>query len=159
MSFSMIRVGLFALLVGAGFSSSVSGAVPVPLVNPAPIKTATLTRVKLSAPQVRAAIIAGGAAQAWMLKSEEADHVVLRFEKGRYAVEVRLPYSEEGYRIEYLSSRNLDYQIAELDSRPNVFPEIGVTKPTGPVIHPAYTRWTDALSRSINAFIVGTRAE
>ncbi len=85
--------------------------------------------------------------------------MVLRFEKGRYLVEVSLPYSDEGYRIEYLNSRNLDYQIGELDQRPNVFPEIGVTKPTGPVIHPAYTRWTDSLSRSINAFIAGTRVE
>lgn len=149
---SFVRSAALSLLL---LASPAFAAHVVELRDPAPVLVSALTMQKLSVAQVRRAITLGAATHGWAVKSDSGDAIVLRLDKLKYAVEVRLPYSADGYRIEYLNSANLNYRIEAPSSAPNVFPTPGVepdpnAKPVA-MIHSSYQRWMVNLTQAINA--------
>ncbi len=141
------------LALALSVSSAAIAARQVPIVNPQPVAVSSLNATKLTARQVRAAIIAGGAIHGWMLKNEDTGKLVLKLEKGKYYVELNLPYSADGYRIEYVRSENLNYEG----------PGAGASGPAqsieGATIHSGYGRWLENLTRAINSQIAAAQAD
>ncbi len=106
-----------------------------PLVNPPAVAIPASAGKALTEVEVRDAIVKGGAAKTWMLKSEQPGRLVLAVDvRSRHAAEVAITYDAKSYRVEYLSSVNLNYRKTE----------------TGEVIHPTYLRWIKGLMAEIN---------
>ncbi|WP_374514999.1 hypothetical protein [Niveibacterium sp.] len=107
------------------------------------IKVATVTSVALSKQQVRDAILAGGLAHGWALKSETPDRLVLVLEhRGKYRVEVAVSYDETQYSITYVASDNLRYSESADGAR---------------MIDNAYYRWLSALTKAASTALRNTR--
>ena len=99
----------------------------------------------------------------WNSGKSDDPTVTLKLEKGKYYVEIRLPYSAEGYSIEYLTSTKLNYRLEAPSTAPNVFPTPGVevdpnAKPVA-MIHPGYMRWIAILTKTVNAQLIAMVAE
>lgn len=108
------------------------------------IKVATVTSVALSKQQVRDAILAGGLAHGWALKSETPDRLVLVLEhRGKYRVEVAVSYDETQYSIAYVASDNLRYSESADGAR---------------MIDNAYYRWLSALTKAASTALRNTRS-
>lgn len=97
-------------------------------------KVLSVSATPLDARQVRDRIVAGGQSQGWAVTREEPGLVELSYDKqGKHQAAVVVRYDPSGYKIDYLSSFNLNY--AEQD---------GVRK-----IHPNYNRWIQNLIKRI----------
>jgi len=108
------------------------------------IKIATVTPAALSKQQVRDAIIAGGLAHGWALKSETPGRLVLELEhRGKYRVEIAVSYDETQYSIAYVSSENLRYSEGADGAR---------------MIDNAYYRWLSALTKAASTALRNTRS-
>ncbi|WP_417067209.1 hypothetical protein [Niveibacterium terrae] len=129
--------------------------------NPPPVNVVSLPDNRLSTDQVRGAIISGAAVHGWILKSEAAGSLVLKLEKGKSCAEIRLPYSADGYSIEYVTSSNLNYRRAAPEQAPRGYPTPGGevdpdAKPGS--ISPSYTDLVDGLIRAIDARVAAIPA-
>lgn len=97
-------------------------------------KVLSVSATPLEAAQTRDRIVAGGQALGWSVTREEPGLVELSFDKqGKHQVTVAVRYDQTGYKIDYVTSFNLNYE--ELG---------GVRK-----IHPNYNRWVLNLIKRI----------
>ena len=97
-------------------------------------KVLSVSATPLEATQTRDRIVAGGQALGWAVTREEPGLVELSFDKqGKHQVTVAVRYDQTGYKIDYVTSFNLNYE--ELG---------GVRK-----IHPNYNRWVLNLIKRI----------
>ncbi|WP_417067207.1 hypothetical protein [Niveibacterium terrae] len=107
----------------------------------APVSVAASAKTPLTVEQVRSAIAAGSAVNGWTVKSEEPGKIVLALDKGKYYVELNVPYSATEYKIEYVKSEGLKYS----DKGDGVA-----------TIHQGYFRWIGNLMHAINAVLATT---
>lgn len=134
---SISRALCLALTVAtlAVFATPALAGRSTPLVNPPAVVIPATAGKAWTEIEVRDAIVRGGAAKTWVLKSEQPGRVVLAVDvRSRHAAEVAITYDAKTYRVEYLSSVNLNYRKAE----------------QGEVIHPTYIRWVRGLMAEIN---------
>lgn len=97
-------------------------------------KVLSVSATPLDVAQMRDRIVAGGQALGWAVTREEPGLVELSFDKqGKHQVTVAVRYDPAGYKIDYVTSFNLNYE--ELG---------GVRK-----IHPNYNRWVLNLIKRI----------
>ena len=97
-------------------------------------KVLSVSATPLEAAQTRDRIVAGGQALGWAVTREEPGLVELSFDKqGKHQVTGAVRYDQTGYKIDYVTSFNLNYE--ELG---------GVRK-----IHPNYNRWVLNLIKRI----------
>lgn len=84
--------------------------------------------------QVRDRIVWAGQSLGWIVSKEESGRLELSYDKqGKHQVTIAVEYDTTGYKINYLSSVNLDFAEAN-----------GVRK-----IHPNYNRWIRNLMKRI----------
>lgn len=84
--------------------------------------------------QLRDRIVSAGQSLGWMVSKEEPGRLELSYDKqGKHQVTIAVQYDTTGYKIDYLSSVNLDFSEAN-----------GVRK-----IHPNYNRWIRNLVKRI----------
>ena len=107
----------------------------------APISVAASAKTALTVEQVRSAIAAGSAVNGWTVKSEEPGKIVLVLDKGKYYVELNVPYSATEYKIEYVKSEGLKYS----DKGDGVA-----------TINQGYFRWIGNLMHAINMVLATT---
>jgi len=87
-----------------------------------------------TAAQVHDAIATAGTPRGWMLVDDQPGRVTLRnVIRGKHTVVVAVDYDAEGFRIDYVSSENLNYR--EKNGRR--------------YIHPKYMQWTAQLAQDI----------
>lgn len=97
-------------------------------------KVLSVSATPLEARQMRDRIVAGGQSLGWAVTREEQGLLELSYDKqGKHRVTVTVRYDPSGYKIDYVTSFNMNY--AEQD---------GVRK-----IHPNYNRWIQNLIKSI----------
>ncbi|PJI98637.1 hypothetical protein CLU85_3466 [Acidovorax sp. 69] len=89
-------------------------------------KVLAVSATPLDASQTRDRIVAGGQALGWVVTREAPGLVELSYDKqGKHQVTVAVRYEPTGYKIDYVTSFNLNYE------------EIGGVRK----IHPNYNRW------------------
>ncbi len=170
------RAGI-AVMVCVGcalISMPTQAALTVRLRDPAPERVAKYNPAKLSAAQVRDAILAGGAVHGWKLKSEDVGTLVLVLDKADKQVEVSVSYSSSEYRLSYIDSSNMGFALIQ-PPEPGMPPLPVATAPAripiagldtamlgtdrGAVIGWKYGQWIETLTKTVNAYLAGTRAE
>ena len=86
--------------------------------------------------QMRDRIVAAAQSLGWVMTKDEPGRLELYYDKqGKHQVTIAVQYNNAGYKIDYLSSVNLDFVEAD-----------GVRK-----IHPNYNRWIRNLMKKIGA--------
>ena len=83
--------------------------------------------------QLKTAILAGCEDRGWVCAEVSQGTIEGSLHKGRYLVEVKIPYDNNGYEIVYKNSENLGYNAKKQQ------------------IHKAYYKWTVYLNKSIRA--------
>lgn len=125
----MKRNTLLLVLVMACIGFSLAGCRTVPISEPSQL---TLSGYgKLTAEDVRGAIVRGGAGIGWQMADEAPGMVTGTWVARTHSVTVEIPYTNDSYAIKYRSSVNMD----EKDG----------------MIHSNYNRWVDRLNRHISA--------
>lgn len=81
---------------------------------------------------VKMAIVLGATARRWTVAEENEDVIVARLYTRGHEVTVRIPYTDKGYAIEYLDSRNMHYNAKKHK------------------IHKKYNRWVAMLDATIS---------
>jgi anthranilate/para-aminobenzoate synthase component II len=83
--------------------------------------------------QLKTAILAGCEDRGWVCSEVSQGVIEGSLQKGRYLSEVQIPYGNNGYKIVYKNSENLDYNAKKQR------------------IHKAYYKWVIYLNKSIRA--------
>lgn len=123
-----------ALTIGLALSSGASQARQDPLIEQERVMVSRANGAELTTDQMRAAILAGGRQHGWVGTEDQPGQITLRFDKGsRHTAIIAVDYDAKGYKIRYVSSVNLNYEVLD-----------GV-----PQIHPNYNRWIRNLNQSI----------
>ncbi|QSI75842.1 hypothetical protein [Niveibacterium microcysteis] len=124
--------------------ATAAGAYQTELKDDYQIKISTITTVALTKQQVRDAVLSGGLAHGWALKSEAPGRLVLELEhRGKYRVEIAVSYDETQYSITYVSSDNLRYSETADGAR---------------MIDNAYYRWLSSLTKAASTALRNVRA-
>ncbi len=86
--------------------------------------------------QVRHAVATAGAPRGWQMVDEQPGRITLRnVVRGKHTVVVAVDYDAAGFRIDYVSSENMNYR----EKRGRRY------------IHPKYMQWTGLLAQDIGA--------
>lgn len=89
-----------------------------------------------TAEQVRHAVATAGAPRGWMMVDEQPGRITLRnVVRGKHTVVVAVDYDAGGFRIDYVSSENMNFR----EKRGRRY------------IHPKYLQWTAMLAQDIGA--------
>ena len=89
----------------------------------------------VSAARVKSAIVTAGTRRGWMVADSEPGRITLRYAPRDHEVVVAVRYDNSGYKIEYVSSKDMNYK----------------EKAGGTVIHGNYNRWIRNLASDIQA--------
>ena len=96
-----------------------------------------------SAARIKAAILHAGKTRGWTTVESEPGRVTLRYAPRTHEVVVAVRYDDNGFKIEYVSSVEMNYRM----------------KGGAPEIHGNYNRWIRNLSQDIQMSPVFHRAE
>lgn len=99
--------------------------------------------IPVSAARVKAAILHAGKIRGWTALEGEPGRVILRYTPRTHEVVVAVRYDANGFKIEYVSSREMNYEIKNGKAE----------------IHGNYNRWIRNLSQDIHASPVFHRTE
>lgn len=97
----------------------------------------------LSLPDVRKAIIAGGAVHSWKPVGDQPGVLTLEADSGQHQVVVDVAYDAQGYQITYKSSANMNYEHSDKKT----------------TIHPKYNKWVEDLNTEIRHAALGAKSE
>lgn len=102
----------FALLAMFAFGVVPSAlAKQHPMVVPGYEKVAMLDGSPPTAARVKAAILDAARKRRWEVVSTEPGKVTLRYAPRTHEVVIAVRYDDNGFKIEYVSSNNLDYEV------------------------------------------------
>jgi hypothetical protein len=129
---------------------------PVPLINYNDIPVVTGSGKPVTAEQVSDAILAAAKSYNWEMGKAPSQGLLSATlnVRGKHTVVVSIPYSAGMYSVQYQSSSNMKYRLADSTPSGNVEPYKsgpsaqsipGVT----PMIHPYYDRWVQNLLQAI----------
>jgi len=118
-----------AVIAAAAALSACNTLAPIQNVDAVPVSNSSNKR--LSAEEVRAAIVRAGAGLGWVMKDAGPGTIEGTLVLRTHTAEVRIPYSATSYGIVYKSSTNL--------------------QASGEKIHRNYNGWIQNLNRAINA--------
>lgn len=118
------------ILILAAFVMLLSGCRGLQTVQNIPSHTVMLAEGKT----MRQAIMQGCAGKRWLVSETEPDVITARLQLRRHMAEVKIPYTQNAYAIEYADSENLNY------------------KPKKHKIHPKYNQWVRNLNLNITRF-------
>jgi hypothetical protein len=104
-----------------------------PMVVPAYEPVESTNGIPPSAARIKAAIIHAGKTRGWAVVDSEPGRVTLRYAPRTHEVVVAVRYDANGFKIEYVSSREMNYEI----------------KRGAPRIHGNYNRWIGNLALDI----------
>jgi hypothetical protein len=129
---------------------------PVPIINYNDIPVVTGSGKPVTAEQVRDAILVAAKSNNWeMGKAPSQDLLSATLNvRGKHTVVVSIPYSAGMYSVQYQSSNNMKYRIADSTLSGSVEPyksgPPAQSIPAGtPMIHPYYDRWVQNLLQAI----------
>lgn len=118
------------MLVLAAFLAVLAGCRSLPQVYSVPQHTVALAEGKT----MREAILQGGEGRRWVMSETAPDVITGRLTLRGHTVEVRIPYTENSYAIEYADSSNMKYNAKK--NR----------------IHRKYNQWVRNLDLNISRF-------
>lgn len=82
-----------------------------PMVVPAYEKVESTNGIAPTAARIKAAIIHAGKARGWTVSDSEPGRVTLRYAPRTHEVIVAVRYDANGFKIEYVSSKEMNYEI------------------------------------------------
>ena len=123
---------LFATMLAVASVPAIAGKQD-PMVIPAYEKVESTNGIPPTAARIKAAIIHAGKARGWTVSDSEPGRVTLRYAPRTHEVMVAVRYDANGYKIEYVSSKEMNYEI----------------KRGKPEIHGNYNRWIRNLAIDI----------
>lgn len=106
-----------------------------PMLIPGYERVESTNGVPTSAARIKAAIIHAGKVRGWTVADSEPGRVTLRYVPRTHEVVVAVRYDDNGFKIEYVSSKEMNYEI----------------KRGTPQIHGNYNRWIHNLAQDIQA--------
>ncbi len=104
-----------------------------PMAIPAYEKVEPTNGIAPSAARIKAAIVHAGKSRGWTVADSEPGKVTLRYAPRTHEVIVAVRYDANGFKIEYVSSKEMNYEI----------------KRGTPEIHGNYNRWIRNLAIDI----------
>ncbi len=104
-----------------------------PMLIPAYERVESTNGIPPTAARIKAAIIHAGKARGWTVADSEPGKVTLRYAPRTHEVIVAARYDANGFKIEYVSSKEMNYEI----------------KRGTPEIHGNYNRWIRNLAIDI----------
>lgn len=123
----LLAAVLFAALMSAGQAGE-------PILNRENIVIPEVGAKKLTADDVKRAIMAGGARRGWMVTKDEPGKLELTINvRAKHTAIVAVTYDSTRYSVTFVSALNLDHD------------------PAAGTIHRNYNRWTNNLVADINA--------
>lgn len=124
---------LLALMLSAAGLPAMAGKQD-PMVVPVYERVESTNGIAPSAARIKAAIIHAGKSRGWTVADSEPGRVTLRYAPRTHEVVVAVRYDANGFKIEYVSSREMNYEI----------------KRGTPEIHGNYNRWIRNLANDIH---------
>ena len=124
---------LFAFALAAA-SVPASAGRQDPMVVPVYERVESTNGIAPTAKRVSAAIIYAGRLRGWTVVDSKPGQVTLRYAPREHEVVVAVDYDAEGFKISYVSSKEMDYEIKR-----------GVAE-----IHRNYNRWIRNLAHDIH---------
>lgn len=106
-----------------------------PMVIPVYERVESTNGIPPSAARIKAAIIHAGKSRGWTVVESEPGRVNLRYAPRTHEVVVAVRYDDNGFKIEYVSSVDMDYELKR-----------GTAE-----IHGNYNRWIRNLAQDIQA--------
>lgn len=123
---------LLAAVLAAACGPAIAGKQD-PMVIPVYEKVESTNGIAPTAARIKAAIIHAGKSRGWTVTDSEPGKVTLRYAPRTHEVIVAVRYDANGFKIEYVSSREMNYEI----------------KRGTPEIHGNYNRWIRNLAFDI----------
>jgi len=114
-----------------------------PMDIPAYERVESTNGIPPTAARIKAAILHAGKTRGWTMVESEPGRVTLRYAPRTHEVVVAVRYDNNGFKIEYVSSVEMNYRV----------------KGNTPEIHGNYNRWIRNLSQDIQMSPVFHRAE
>lgn len=123
---------LLAAVLAAACAPAIAGKQD-PMAIPVYEKVESTNGIAPTAARIKAAIIHAGKSRGWTVTDSEPGKVTLRYAPRTHEVIVAVRYDANGFKIEYVSSREMNYEI----------------KRGTPEIHGNYNRWIRNLAFDI----------
>lgn len=128
-------VSLLLACVLAGVAMPALAGKQDPMLVPAYQRVESTNGIPPSAARIKAAIVHAGKSRGWTVADSEPGRVVLRYAPRTHEVVVAVRYDDNGFKIEYVSSKEMNYEV----------------KRGTPQIHGNYNRWIGNLAQDIQA--------
>lgn len=106
-----------------------------PMLVPGYVRVEASNGIPPSAARIKAAILHAGKSRGWTVADSEPGRITLRYAPRTHEVVVAVRYDDNGFKIEYVSSKEMNYEI----------------KRGKPEIHGNYNRWIGNLEKDIQA--------
>ncbi|CAN4279213.1 hypothetical protein LJR125_002096 [Pseudoxanthomonas sp. LjRoot125] len=135
---SLLLAAVFACAAAPGFAGKHD-----PMDIPVYERVESTNGIPPSAARIKAAILHAGKTRGWTMVESEPGRVTLRYAPRTHEVVVAVRYDNNGFKIEYVSSVEMNYRM----------------KGGAPEIHGNYNRWIRNLSQDIQMSPVFHRAE
>lgn len=135
---SLLLAAVFAFAAAPGFAGKHD-----PMDIPVYERVESTNGIPPSAARIKAAILHAGKTRGWTMVESEPGRVTLRYAPRTHEVVVAVRYDNNGFKIEYVSSVEMNYRM----------------KGDAPEIHGNYNRWIRNLSQDIQMSPVFHRAE
>jgi hypothetical protein len=101
---------LFAFVLAAVSLPAMAGKQD-PMVVPAYERVESTNGIPPTAARIKAAIIHAGRTRGWTVADSEPGKVTLRYAPRTHEVVVAVRYDANGFKIEYVSSKDMNYEI------------------------------------------------
>lgn len=137
-SVSLLLAAVFAFAAAPGFAGKHD-----PMDIPVYERVEATNGIPPSAARIKAAILHAGKTRGWTMVESEPGRVTLRYAPRTHEVVVAVRYDNNGFKIEYVSSVEMNYRV----------------KGNTPEIHGNYNRWIRNLSQDIQMSPVFHRTE
>ncbi|KRA50623.1 hypothetical protein [Pseudoxanthomonas sp. Root630] len=135
---SLLLAAVFAFAAAPGFAGKHD-----PMDIPVYERVESTNGIPPSAARIKAAILHAGKTRGWTMVESEPGRVTLRYAPRTHEVVVAVRYDNNGFKIEYVSSVEMNYRV----------------KGNTPEIHGNYNRWIRNLAQDIQMSPVFHRAE
>ncbi|PPJ42738.1 MULTISPECIES: hypothetical protein [unclassified Pseudoxanthomonas] len=135
---SLLLAAVFAFAAAPGFAGKHD-----PMDIPVYERVESTNGIPPSAARIKAAILHAGKTRGWTMVESEPGRVTLRYAPRTHEVVVAVRYDDNGFKIEYVSSVEMNYRV----------------KGNTPEIHGNYNRWIRNLSQDIQMSPVFHRVE
>ncbi|MSP98318.1 MAG: hypothetical protein EXR29_14110 [Betaproteobacteria bacterium] len=145
---SIFRI-VFALFLGVISTTAVAQRALVPIIDYKDISVAKSSDKPVAVDQVKGAIVAAGKSLQWdMAFAANSGLVGTLVVRNKHTISVDISVVPGMYSIKYRSSINMKYADAATDL---TYWNLYKSAAGGPVIHPRYNQWVQALKSAMDA--------